>query len=87
MPLAKALAKHGATVEILPDPPTDLPDVFGTYQGSTFEEIESTTSAISYPPRIEIYRSSFDGYDDEEIRTTLIHEIGHYLGIPEELLP
>lgn len=86
-PLARALRKHGATVEILPHPPDELPDAFGSYQGSTFEEIESTGVPLTFPPRIEIYRSTFEGYDEEEIRTTLVHEIGHYLGIPEEELP
>lgn len=78
-------------VDLLDRPPDDVePDTFGTFSGGTDYELDSPFSLAPAPPRIELYVSSFadlaDDPDelDEEVRLTVIHEIGHFLGLEEE---
>jgi predicted Zn-dependent protease with MMP-like domain len=62
------------------------PDLLGLFVGSPFAE--SGSSAL--PPQIMLFLENlwdFSGRDDEdfrdEVRTTYLHELGHYLGLDE----
>ena len=90
-PLREALTAHDTMIEILPEPPEGFEDAFGTFDGSTVHELESPLSNALEPPRIELYLSTFvdlaaeegDAWE-EEVRLTVLHEIGHFLGLEEE---
>lgn len=89
-PLREAMEKHNVTVDILPVPPPGFEDAYGTFAGGSTYDFESTSTLLPEPPRIEIYVSSFEDLGEsardleEEIRLTLFHEIGHFLGFGEE---
>lgn len=36
------------------------------------------------PPKIELYLSTFRDVADDEVRLTVFHEIGHFLGFDED---
>jgi len=70
-----------------------LPDdgmLFGLYTGVPLVEREGGPEASGLPDIIVIYRqpilrsSSSRSEAEEEIRKTLWHEVGHYLGMTEE---
>lgn len=71
------------------DPEED--DLFGLYQGVPLPE--RGPDAPLLPDRIAIYRLPIlwacDSRDQvvEEVRTTVIHELGHYFGLDEDELP
>lgn len=90
-PLRQALDRCGAVVVLLDEPPEDVePDTFGTFSGATFYESESVFAAPAEPPVIELYLASFADLAsepdrlDEEVRLTVLHEIGHFLGFDED---
>lgn len=92
-PIKRALDRCGASIEIFDEPPPDIePDTFGTMSGGTFYDMESPMIFASEPPRIELYLSTFAELEedpeefDEEVRLTVIHEIGHFLGLEEDEL-
>jgi len=65
------------------------PDTLGLFVGPEFA-IEETT-AEPLPPQIILYLENLwdmAGEDEEiyreEVRTTFLHELGHYLGLDEE---
>jgi predicted Zn-dependent protease with MMP-like domain len=68
----------------------DDPDLFGLYQGVPLTERGS--EAPLEPDTIAIYRRPLEAEfpDDaelrEEIRITVLHELGHYFGIDEDRL-
>jgi predicted Zn-dependent protease with MMP-like domain len=68
------------------------PDLYGLYTGIPLTE-RGSGYAGSLPDRIEIYRLPLEdefGDDpavlEEEIRTTVLHEIAHHFGIDEARL-
>ena len=67
------------------------PNLFGLYVGIPLTERLSDYSAV-LPDRITIYRLSISAAcvteDDvvREVRTTVMHEIGHHFGIDDERL-
>ena len=71
------------------DPEQD--DLFGLYQGVPLPERGPDAPAL--PDRIAIYRLPILWECDTreqvvaEVRTTVIHELGHYFGLAEEELP
>ncbi len=79
------------TDEVLADlelPPEEAP--YGYYQGTPLTE-RSVQDGARWPDRILIYRRPLmeDFGDDpdalvEEIRITVLHEIGHHFGLDEE---
>jgi predicted Zn-dependent protease with MMP-like domain len=69
---------------------TDDPDLFGLYLGIPLTERDSGYAGV-LPDKIAIYRLPLEeefGADpellEEEIRITVLHEIGHHLGWDEE---
>lgn len=71
------------------DPEYD--DLFGLYQGVPLPERDSFYSAL--PDRIVIYRGPISRACRsrreaiQEIRDTVVHELGHHFGFEEEDLP
>jgi predicted Zn-dependent protease with MMP-like domain len=64
------------------------PDLLGLFVGKAFGEAESGT--VDVPPQILLFLDNLWDYaegDDaifrEEVRTTYLHELGHYLGLDE----
>lgn len=63
------------------------PDTLGLFVGPDFAEEHHGV----LPPQIILFLENIwgmvDGFEDEfrfEVRTTLMHELGHYLGLTEE---
>ncbi len=99
--LADAIENVAVTVEDEPtvddllgvglDP--ELDTLFGLYQGVPLPERGPSTYGLDLPDRIVVYRLPLlEACRDRrellgEIRDTVIHELGHYFGLPEEELP
>ena len=85
--IAEALQNIAVVVEN--ENPED-PDVLGLYHGVPLPERGDMAGAL--PDRISIYRipleESFPDPDKlrEEIRITVLHELGHYFGLDEDRL-
>jgi predicted Zn-dependent protease with MMP-like domain len=83
--LASALRNVAVVVE---DENPDDPDLFGLYHGVPLPEREDMAGTL--PDKISIYRipleESFPAPDElrEEIRITVLHELGHYFGLDED---
>ena len=66
------------------------PDLYGLYEGVPLPERGDMSGAL--PDRIAIYRRPLeDDFPDpeelrQEIRITLLHELGHYFGLDEDRL-
>ena len=66
------------------------PDLYGLYEGIPLPE--RSGDAVQMPDRIAIYRQPLmeDFTDPEElqdeIRITVLHELGHYFGLDEDRL-
>jgi predicted Zn-dependent protease with MMP-like domain len=89
--LPPELAAAVENVEIVvEDENPDDPDVFGLYVGVPLPERGDWAGSL--PDRIAIYRlpleESFPDAEElvKEIRITVMHELGHYFGLPEERL-
>ena len=71
------------------DPEVD--DLFGLYQGVPLSERDVYYSAL--PDRVVIYRGPICRWTAtkeeaiQEIRDTVVHELGHHFGMEEEDLP
>ncbi len=64
------------------------PDTLGLFVGEPFADFESGTSPL--PPHVILFlQNLWDAADEEEkvyreeVRTTFLHEFGHYLGLDE----
>jgi predicted Zn-dependent protease with MMP-like domain len=85
--LAAALDNIAVVVE---DENPEDPDLFGLYEGTPLPERGDMAGAL--PDRITIYRLPLeDEFDDsgvleQEIRITVLHELGHYFGLDEDRL-
>ena len=71
---------------------SDDPDLFGLYVGIPLVDRDSGYAGV-LPDKIAIYRRPLEeeyGDDpallEEEIRITVLHEIGHHFGIDEDRL-
>lgn len=66
------------------------PDLYGLYEGIPLPERGG--DGVQMPDRIAIYRRPLmDDFTDaeelqDEIRITVLHELGHYFGLDEERL-
>lgn len=99
--LAGAIENVAVTVEDEPtvddlasvglDPEVDT--LLGLYQGVPLPERGPSTYGLDLPDRIVVYRLPLLEHCRDrrellaEIRATVIHELGHYFGLPEEELP
>jgi predicted Zn-dependent protease with MMP-like domain len=85
--IAEALQNIAVVVE---DENPEDPDLLGLYHGVPLPERGDMAGAL--PDRISIYRipleESFPDPDElrEEIRITVLHELGHYFGLDEDRL-
>jgi predicted Zn-dependent protease with MMP-like domain len=67
-------------------------DVLGFYIGVPLEEKAADLSAVALPDRILIFRDNLcemcESWAElvDEIRITVLHEIGHHLGLDEDRL-
>ena len=81
-----AAALRNVAVVVEDENPED-PDLFGLYHGVPLTERGDATGLL--PDRISIYRrplmESFHDPDElrDEIRITVLHELGHYFGLDE----
>jgi predicted Zn-dependent protease with MMP-like domain len=72
------------------DPSTDT--LFGLYHGTALTD-RTADFAMALPDRIVIYRRPLLAECDDrielvnEIRDTVVHEVGHHFGLDEEDLP
>lgn len=69
----------------------DVPDdLLGLYAGVPLDEKMSDLRAAAMPDRIYIFRDNLcdmcESYDEliDEIRITVLHEVGHHFGMDEE---
>ncbi|MCI0493329.1 MAG: metallopeptidase family protein [Planctomycetes bacterium] len=83
-------------VETMPNP-TDLAEVgiddptelLGLYHGTPLTE-RSVEAGVQLPDRVTIYQRNIEAICDsrreivEQIRTTVLHEIGHFFGMDED---
>ncbi len=73
------------------DPEEDT--LLGLYQGVPLPERGPSTYGLDLPDRIVVYRLPLLETCEtrrellREIRDTVVHELGHYFGLPEEELP
>ncbi len=83
--IASALRNVAVVVE---DENPDDPDLFGVYHGVPLPERGDDVGLL--PDKISVYRipleESFSDPDvlREEIRITVLHELGHYFGLDED---
>jgi predicted Zn-dependent protease with MMP-like domain len=73
-------------------PDGDEPELLGLYQGVPYGD-RATDYHLALPDRITIYRrpilaqSRTEAEAREEVRLTVLHEIGHYFGLGDDELP
>jgi predicted Zn-dependent protease with MMP-like domain len=77
---------------VVADANPDDPELFGLYTGIPLTERDSGYAG-ALPDVIEIYRVPLEdefGHDptllEEEIRATVLHELGHHFGIDDDRL-
>ena len=101
-PFRERFSNVAIVVEDWPDPDADADtapsadgeetDLLGLYQGVPYGERQTDYNLV-LPDRITIYRqpilaaSRSEAQAREEIRLTVIHEIGHYFGLGDDELP
>lgn len=72
--------------------PGEHPSLFGLYEGTPLDQRGSGYGLV-VPDRITVFRGPILASGKtrlevfQEIRDTVIHEIGHFFGLPEEELP
>jgi predicted Zn-dependent protease with MMP-like domain len=88
--LPPGLARMMRNVAVVVEDGTD-PHLLGLYHGVPLTERTSHYSAV-LPDKITIYRLAIcarcDTEDEvvEEVRTTVVHEVGHHFGIDDDRL-
>jgi predicted Zn-dependent protease with MMP-like domain len=88
--LPPELARMMRNVVVVVDEGND-PHLLGLYEGVPLTERLSDYSAV-LPDRITIYRNAICAICDteqdvvDEVRTTVVHEVGHHFGIDDERL-
>ena len=98
-PVRGWLANVAITVEDLPDPeelllsdPPHSPTILGIFRGAPLGDKASMDPWSHFPSGIALFQRNLERYardrDElvEEIRVTLLHEVGHFLGLDEEEL-
>lgn len=93
LPLREAASRVAILCFPRPDPSLVEPDgeevLLGLFEGETTNA--STTEGFNLPPQISLFFENIWDMAEgdpatyrEEIRVTLLHELGHYLGLDEE---
>ena len=99
-PFRERFENVAIVVEEWPDPDADSDDaagddetdLLGLYQGVPYGQRQTDYNLV-LPDRITIYRqpilaaSRTESEAREEIRLTVLHEIGHYFGLGDDELP
>jgi predicted Zn-dependent protease with MMP-like domain len=93
------LANVAIAVEDLPDPeelrmsdPPHSPSILGIFRGSPLGDKASMDPWSHFPSSIGLFQRNLERYARdreelvEEIRVTLLHEVGHFLGLDEDEL-
>ena len=81
---------ENVVVLIEDEPPKDMPDTLGLYEGVPL--IERTLDDTSLPDRITLFKGPIERAChtmeeiEDEVRTTVLHEVGHFFGLEEEQL-
>lgn len=99
-PFRGHLERVGLIVDDLPDeallreddPPLDPEGLLGLFVGVPLGDSESFSPGGELPPRIYLFKRNLERFVAdaadlvEQIRVTLYHELGHYLGLDEDEL-
>ncbi len=81
---------ENVAVVIEEDPPRDMPDIMGLYEGVPL--IHRSLEDIGLPDQITIFKGPIERACcnekeiEAEIRLTVLHEVGHYFGLDEAQL-
>ena len=90
--LPKQFADHMKNVAVLVEHGAGPPGLLGLYQGIPLTERTTTGYTGVMPDRITIYQQSIcaicssEAEVVEQVRRTVIHEVGHYFGLSDERL-
>jgi predicted Zn-dependent protease with MMP-like domain len=89
--LPESIARILANVAVVVEDASDDPDLLGVYDGVPLTERLSDYSAV-LPDRVVIYRlpicamCTTEQEVVDEVRITVVHELGHHLGIDDDRL-
>ncbi len=78
---------ENVVVVIEDEPPDDMPDVTGLYEGVPL--VERSLDGTSLPDCITLYKGPIEracrthAEIEAEVRITVLHEIGHFFGLEE----
>ncbi|MFC1964002.1 metallopeptidase family protein [Chloroflexota bacterium] len=81
---------ENVAVVIEEEPPEDMPDVMGIYEGISL--IDRSSEDIELPDLITIFKGPIERSChteqeiESEVRLTVLHEVGHYFGLDEAQL-
>ena len=81
---------ENVVVVIEDEPPDDMPDTMGLYEGVTL--VERSLDSTSLPDHITLFKGPIEraccthAEIEAEVRLTVLHEIGHFFGLEEEQL-
>jgi len=72
------------------EPPEDMPDIMGLYEGVPL--IHRSSDDVMLPDQITLFKGpiervcSTEQEIENEVRLTVLHEVGHYFGLEESQL-
>lgn len=81
---------ENVAVLIEDEPPDDMPDTMGLYEGVPL--VERSQDSVSLPDRVTLFKGPIEracrthAEIEAEVRLTVLHEIGHFFGLEEEQL-
>ena len=81
---------ENVVVVIEDEPPDDMPDTMGLYEGVPL--VERSLDSTSLPDHITLFKGPIERACrthpeiEAEVRLTVLHEIGHFFGLEEEQL-
>ena len=81
---------ENVVVVIEDEPPDDMPDTMGLYEGVPL--VERSLDSTSLPDHITLFKGPIEracrthAEIKAEVRLTVLHEIGHFFGLEEEQL-
>jgi len=95
-PVQRVLERHGIDIVIKESPDARLrrevgEEVFGVFTGRPLDQ-QKAPGTVGEPTRIELYTGTFERHCSDprqmkrQIQKTVIHEVGHFLGMDEQQL-